>query len=609
MTFRPTIAVLILLLGVTAARADTSVKRLAPGVTLTQEIDKTPPLIINLLMVDLTAPGVHVGVGIGQDRISGTDATHGREDVSRYARRHGTLAAVNADYFPYTGDPLGVGITRGELFSEPWVGLTPGQGRVGLGLSADGRTATIETLGFLGDLQAADGARYFVSGINRPVGPGEIVAFTPLYGAAASVRAGGVLVTLANVNLPVRANKLIAGRIVSIDPAGTALRPIPAEGLVLSAGAGAGASFLLSHCRVGETVGFVLSVTPAGQTHDGVKIASLPRAPGDLPSREGASVARGAYLWANVENAVGGGPRLLANGQTLIDGASEGFDINFTDHPNPRTAVGVSRDGHRLLIVTVDGRQAISRGVTLAELAAIMKRYGAWNAMNFDGGGSTVMSVAGLTVSNPSGTGEERPVADMLTIDSDAPRFHQPSAAPGQNVVAVRSAPLLVGTVTPLSITSGDGRTVAGDNSSVLWQGSATGGIGFINQKGYFIAQKPGTGMAYALYRGQGYWVQLTVIAPAPLAPTFALHAEMTADPDGSPNRAQLFIRVLDKDNAPKANTPVHLVVTGGDADTADPHTDLDGGVRVGVTWNSARGGSVLILSPGLAPLTLLQKH
>ena len=117
--------------------------------------------------------------------------------------------------------------------------------------------------------------------------------------------------------------------------------------------------------------------------------------------------------------AVGGGPHLLVDGQVAVDWAAEGFDAGFAGSLNPRTAVGTTRDGHHLLIVTVDGRQAFSKGVSLTDMALILKRYGAWNAINLDGGGSTAMAVGGVTVSNPSGGGAERPVADMLLVYSD----------------------------------------------------------------------------------------------------------------------------------------------------------------------------------------------
>lgn len=57
---------------------------------------------------------------------------------------------------------------------------------------------------------------------------------------------------------------------------------------------------------------------------------------------------------------------------------------------NPRTATGVSQDGRTLLLMVIDGRQpGWSDGVTLAQLADLMIEFGAWDAVNLDGGGSS----------------------------------------------------------------------------------------------------------------------------------------------------------------------------------------------------------------------------
>ena len=62
---------------------------------------------------------------------------------------------------------------------------------------------------------------------------------------------------------------------------------------------------------------------------------------------------------------------------------------------NPRTGIGFSKDSTKVYLVEVDGRQSISRGVTLFEFGDIFKGIGAWNAVNMDGGGSSVMIVNG----------------------------------------------------------------------------------------------------------------------------------------------------------------------------------------------------------------------
>lgn len=87
---------------------------------------------------------------------------------------------------------------------------------------------------------------------------------------------------------------------------------------------------------------------------------------------------------------------------------------------HPRTAAGVTADGQTLLLLVIDGRQpGWSVGVTLPELAGLMKELGARDALNFDGGGSTSLVYrppnAAQITNRPSGAGW-RPVANALGI-------------------------------------------------------------------------------------------------------------------------------------------------------------------------------------------------
>jgi hypothetical protein len=88
---------------------------------------------------------------------------------------------------------------------------------------------------------------------------------------------------------------------------------------------------------------------------------------------------------------------------------------------HPRTAVGIDRDTGRVLLVAVDGRQDFSRGLTLVELARLMRRLGADAALNLDGGGST--TIAGLArdgrtmrVLNSPSDGSQRSIADGIAV-------------------------------------------------------------------------------------------------------------------------------------------------------------------------------------------------
>ncbi len=107
--------------------------------------------------------------------------------------------------------------------------------------------------------------------------------------------------------------------------------------------------------------------------------------------------------WYNVAS---GMPRLVVNGAIIVSPSE-------TRHP--RTAVGISQDGSRLFLMAVDGRQACSKGMSLFETGIYLWKLGAWNAMNFDGGGSTTMFVNGRIVNHPS-DGRERKVAGSLLL-------------------------------------------------------------------------------------------------------------------------------------------------------------------------------------------------
>jgi hypothetical protein len=100
--------------------------------------------------------------------------------------------------------------------------------------------------------------------------------------------------------------------------------------------------------------------------------------------------------------AVSGIPTLVRAGSVTN---SEIDRIGAAYGRHPRTAVGVSRDGHTVYLVVVDGRRGGSRGLNLYELADFMQDIGAHDAMNLDGGGSSAMFLrrAGGVINAPSG--------------------------------------------------------------------------------------------------------------------------------------------------------------------------------------------------------------
>ena len=69
-----------------------------------------------------------------------------------------------------------------------------------------------------------------------------------------------------------------------------------------------------------------------------------------------------------------------------------------------------------LYLFAVDGRSENSGGMTLTELAVMMRTLGAWDALNFDGGGSTTMVIGGAVVNKPSDLTGERAVGNALMV-------------------------------------------------------------------------------------------------------------------------------------------------------------------------------------------------
>lgn len=128
-------------------------------------------------------------------------------------------------------------------------------------------------------------------------------------------------------------------------------------------------------------------------------------------------------------NTLGGEARLLNNGNNVAPSANETL--------NPRSAAGVSVDGKKILLMTVDGRNTgHSLGVTRPELADLLKQYGAWNAINLDGGGSTTLVFSDpvpRVINIPSDTnaagqpGVERTVGSNFAVFANVPA--QPSTS------------------------------------------------------------------------------------------------------------------------------------------------------------------------------------
>ena len=105
----------------------------------------------------------------------------------------------------------------------------------------------------------------------------------------------------------------------------------------------------------------------------------------------------------DIVHAVSFGPILVSNGEPVEPPSSS---------VNPRTAIGQRADGAIIMLV-IDGRQVHSIGATYQDMMDLMLDYGAVNAINMDGGSSTVMYYDGRYVNSCSAEGgQPRPLPD-----------------------------------------------------------------------------------------------------------------------------------------------------------------------------------------------------
>ncbi|MDP9988291.1 exopolysaccharide biosynthesis protein [Arthrobacter oryzae] len=328
-----------------------------------------------------------------------------RETTSSLAAAAGALAATNGGYFVMDpqagapGDPAGVAVHDGKILSEP-VADRPS-------LVIDKNSTSIQRLHWHGSVTVPGQAGELpLDGINRVPGlirncggtddtptnlplhdftctdADEIVSFTPEFGPATP--SGPGLEVLLDAHGTVTSVNHIRG--TAVPSGGQTLQAIGADADKLAALAVPG-----SKLKVGT----------------------------DLLDEGGKTLKTGSTT-----DVVNGGPTLVQNGRLNVTARRDGmvrtndsnsFFYGWVHKRNPRTFAGTDAHG-RTLIVTADGRQTTSLGLSIKESADVARSLGMVNAMNLDGGGSTTMVQDGRVVSSPSDATGERPVGDALVV-------------------------------------------------------------------------------------------------------------------------------------------------------------------------------------------------
>ena len=165
------------------------------------------------------------------------------------------------------------------------------------------------------------------------------------------------------------------------------------------------------------------------QVRDGRVVRNATRLPSGTPVTGRLLIGRGAGATAlralrkgsrvTLGTRLEGDPAMAITGNQFLvdDGVVKVVDDREL---HPRTAIGIDRDTHRLLLLVIDGRQSFSRGYTMVELAERMIDLGADEALNLDGGGSSTMIArkpsGRVRVLNSPSDGAQRPVPNGLSI-------------------------------------------------------------------------------------------------------------------------------------------------------------------------------------------------
>ncbi|HEY1820902.1 MAG TPA: phosphodiester glycosidase family protein [Trebonia sp.] len=365
--------------------------------------------------VDLADPNVRFGaVEAGNELIDPADET-----VSSMAGRTGAVAGVNADFFAIhkTGQPMGMLVQDGVLEASP-VSSWPYDIEV---LAGGQVKITTESFSGTADDTTA-GSTEPLAAVNR-IDQAGLTAVTRYLGAApvppstvATAAVTGDMLTITSVSSTVTSlPRLAAGR----------------EDLIARKGSAA-ATWLAGTVHAGDTVALSETLAPYGA--------------------------------GEVRAAVSGGAYLVQDGRMAVP-VRAGGENNVA---YPIGGIGVTRDGEHAIMAVFDGRagETAAVGLTRPQFAQWMMARGAYNAIEFDSGGSAEMAgrLPGrqqVSVLNTPSDGDERPVANGLFLYST-------EASPGPAVTATvnngQPAAVLAGTTEPLGAyaTDADGNPSAG---------------------------------------------------------------------------------------------------------------------------------------------------
>jgi len=266
------------------------------------------------------------------------------ETTLQAAKENDAVAAINADFFAAKrgesgrGSAVGVEIRDGKLYSSAAVSESMNTLYKLIGESG----FNVDAFSFDITLNAQNGMQEKIKLINKYDDLTGIVMYTSDWNDVSLGSVGGII--------EVSVDKL--GKVIDKKTESEPI-PIPDGGYVLASHMSYN-TFLLDYVNVGDKIS--------------VDIKSAPD-------------------FSKIEKELGGGGVLVKEGVAQTE-----FSHNVNGR-NPRTAIGLDESGTKVTLLVLDGRRNDARGMTQTELAKLMEEMGCYTALNFDGGGSSLMAI------------------------------------------------------------------------------------------------------------------------------------------------------------------------------------------------------------------------
>ncbi len=287
-----------------------------------------------------------------------SNSLHSRVKIKTIANRTNSIAAINGGYFkPQTGVPLGALVIDNEILTGPIYN------RVAIGINKDNTYSTGKT-----------NFEFFIK--NRKIN-----------------------LKIDNINQPRMLSTYV---LLYTDKWGKNSPTPPKYGANLVIENGISKGIYNTSVEIPKN-GYVISAPKS-------KIENL------IGEKKLTLEVKYPEQFKNSKHIISGGPYLIKDGEIYIDTKEE--KLTSITGRNPRTLIGYTKNND-LILVTVDGRESHSVGMSLYESAKFMQKLGCINAINLDGGSSSVMYVDGQITNKPPMEGGI-PLSGVLVVGENS---------------------------------------------------------------------------------------------------------------------------------------------------------------------------------------------